>query len=256
MAAQTHSEACCTIPPAKAEYTKKGEYVDIAGIKTYVTGSTTAKTALILIYDVFGFSPQILQGADIISNTHTLHPDHTARVFMPDFLAGNLADPAWFPPDTAEKQAAMGRYFGPSGPADAQKMIGALLSVREKIGSGEFGQFEKFGVIGYCWGAKIAVLTSMADSKFNVAVQLHPSGLDSEDAPKVTIPMCMLASQDEDAAVVKAFDEALQVPKFTDTYKDAPHGWMTSRTDLSSSKMRADYEKGYATILSFLHEHL
>lgn len=194
-----------------------------------ITGSTSAKTALILIYDVFGFSPQILQGADILSNMHTLHPSHTARVFMPDLLAGNLADPGWFPPDTTEKQAAMGRYFGPSGPANAQKMLSSLLAVREKVSSGEYGAFEKFGVIGYCWGAKIAVLASMEGSKFDVAIQLHPSGLDSADAPKVTVPMCILASQDEDVEIVKAFDQALKVPSFTRIYQDAPHvGFQTS----------------------------
>lgn len=29
-------------------------------------------------------------------------------------------------------------------------------------------------------------------------------------------------------------------------------GWMTSRTDLSDEKMKADYEKGYKTVLQFL----
>lgn len=117
----------------------------------------------------------------------------------------------------------MGKYFGPSGPGEAQKMIGALLKVRESLGGSDFGHFEKFAVVGYCWGAKIAVLNCMADSKFDVAVMLHPSALDAADAPKITVPVCMLASKDEDASVVKAFEEALKVPKFTDTYKDAPH---------------------------------
>lgn len=189
-----------------------------------MTGPTNATTALIMIYDIFGFSPQILQGADILTaSSGSSNPAHHHRVFMPDFLAGNLADPAWFPPDTAEKRSKMGAYFGPSGPANAQKMVGALLAVREEMGSGRYGNFDKFAVMGYCWGAKIAVLTSMEGSKFDVAVQVHPSGLDAGDAPKVTVPMCMLASQDEDAGVVKAFDEALSVKKFTDTYANAPH---------------------------------
>jgi dienelactone hydrolase len=194
-----------------------------------VTGPRTAATALIMIYDIFGFSPQILQGADLLAASTSPHHSHHARVFMPDFLANNLADPAWFPPDNPAKRAHMASYFGHSGPANAQKMLGALLAVREALATDnagdqqQHGRFERFVVMGYCWGAKIAVLASMEGTEFHAAVQVHPSGLDAADAPKVTVPMCMLASRDEDAAVVKAFDEALRVRKFVDTYADAPH---------------------------------
>lgn len=171
---------------------------------------------------------------------------------MPDFLGENLADPAWFPPETAEQQTAVANYFGPRGPAQAEKMRNQLTQVLETLN----GKFTKYAIMGYCWGAKIAVLSSFSGSPFNVAIQVHPSGLDAEDAPKITIPMCMLASKDEDNEIVQKFDDLLDVPKLVDTYPSAPHGWMTSRTDLNSPKMLEDYKRGYTAVLNFLHCYL
>ena len=59
----TNTAACCTLPPVQAEYTPKGSYSDFTGLKTYITGEEDAKQAVLIVYDVFGFSPQILQGA-------------------------------------------------------------------------------------------------------------------------------------------------------------------------------------------------
>jgi len=54
--------ACCKLPPVEAEYSPKGSYEKINGYKTYVTGPEDSDKAIVAIYDVFGFSPQILQG--------------------------------------------------------------------------------------------------------------------------------------------------------------------------------------------------
>lgn len=136
-------EACCTIPPVQAKYTDKGEFTTTAGLKTYKTGSAAAKTAIVLIYDVFGFGAQIQQGADLLG--HATSGPHQYQVFIPDFLEGNLADPGWFPPDSAAKQQAMGKYFGPGGPASAGTMIGKLASVVESI---KESGIEKIAVVG------------------------------------------------------------------------------------------------------------
>lgn len=53
---------CCTLPPVQAEYTPKGTYGTLNGIKTYEVGPTDTGKAVLFVYDVFGFSPQILQG--------------------------------------------------------------------------------------------------------------------------------------------------------------------------------------------------
>ena len=58
----THTTACCKLPPVEAEYTPKGTYETINGYKTYVTGPEDSDKAILSIYDIFGYSPQILQG--------------------------------------------------------------------------------------------------------------------------------------------------------------------------------------------------
>ena len=58
----TYTVACCKLPPVEAEYTPKGSYETINGYKTYVTGPEDSDKAILSIYDIFGFSPQILQG--------------------------------------------------------------------------------------------------------------------------------------------------------------------------------------------------
>ena len=57
-----------------------------------VTGSESAKQAILVIYDIFGFFPQTIQGADILS---TSDEAHQYQVFMPDFFQGEPADIAW-----------------------------------------------------------------------------------------------------------------------------------------------------------------
>lgn len=60
---------------------------------TDVTGPTTATKALLVAYDIWGFSSQVIQGADILA---TADKDHQYQVFMPDFFDGEPCNPAWY----------------------------------------------------------------------------------------------------------------------------------------------------------------
>jgi len=253
MATGGFSKACCTIPPVEAaQYDHKGKFVEINGFKTYKTGPSDATTALILVYDVFGFNSQIQQGADILA--YTTSPTHDGlQVFIPDFLKGDYADAGWFPPDTPEKQQAMGKFFGSGTLGNPQSAAENLVAFAKTLkGDG----VKKIAPVGYCWGAKIIAMTSGAETPFSAAAYCHPSLLTVEDAPKITIPTAILASQDEDTELMKNFAAALTVPKLLDTYSDSPHGWMTTRADLEDPESKAAFEKGYATVVKFLHEHL
>jgi len=81
---------------------------------------------------------------------------HPFQVLIPDFLEGSYADPNWFEPSkaTPEMRMAMGKFFGPGGPANPTVMQKKLIEVVEEIKGG--GEVEKFGVMGYCWGAKVS----------------------------------------------------------------------------------------------------
>lgn len=77
----TQSKACCSIPPVVSDgYKEKGEWITINGMKTYTTGPKDAKSALLVVYDIFGFFPQTLQGADLLAHSDK---DHQYQVFMP-----------------------------------------------------------------------------------------------------------------------------------------------------------------------------
>lgn len=84
------SKACCTVPPVVSSgYQEKGEYITVNGMKTYATGSKDAKDAIFLIYDIFGFFPQTLQGADILAYGDK---DKPKQVFIPG-MAPPLTSP-------------------------------------------------------------------------------------------------------------------------------------------------------------------
>jgi hypothetical protein len=65
------SSACCSLPPVKADYTPKGSYADVAGIKSYTVGPEDSKKSILYVYDIFGYSPQILQGASGLNRCAT-----------------------------------------------------------------------------------------------------------------------------------------------------------------------------------------
>lgn len=58
-----------------------------------VTGPVNATRAIFIVFDIFGYFPQAIQGADILS---TSDKDHTYQVFMPDFFDDKPADISWF----------------------------------------------------------------------------------------------------------------------------------------------------------------
>lgn len=80
--------------------------------------------------------------------------------------------------------------------------------------------------------------------------------IDAEDATKISIPMCILASQDEAVSDVEGFEKALTGEKHVEIFKDQVHGFMTARADLEDEKVRKEYERGYATLLDFFAKHL
>lgn len=103
-----HSQACCNIPPVVASgYTAKGTYEELGGLKTCqepyslpsieglanttvsdVTGPVDATKGTVVVYDIFGYMDQTVQGADILAGDKH-------RVFMPDWFRGNPCPLEW-----------------------------------------------------------------------------------------------------------------------------------------------------------------
>lgn len=80
--------------------------------------------------------------------------------------------------------------------------------------------------------------------------------VDPTEAPKIKVPLCLLASKDEDAEDVKKYEAALPGPKHVETFGDQVHGWMAARADLEDDHVRAEYKRGYETVIKFLGQNL
>jgi hypothetical protein len=97
--------------------------------------------------------------------------------------------------------------------------------------------------------------------------------VDPADAENIKIPLCLLASGDEDAGDVKKFEANLKGEKYVETYRDQIHGWskrslisydgirclflvVAARSDLENPRVKEEYERGYKTLLEFFAKHL
>ncbi|KAI1340507.1 putative hydrolase [Xylariaceae sp. FL0016] len=246
-----YSKACCRIPPVVDEgYEPKGKYIELNDMKTYVTGPIDASKAILSVYDIFGFYPQTLQGADILAESDA---DRKYQVFMPDFFEGNPAELEWYPPVTEEQKTKLGEWFpGAMWPNHMPKVPG-LLKAAEKVNT----NIKSWGIMGYCWGGKMAsLLGSHEPALFKAAVQTSPGMIDAADAAKVNIPSMMIASMDEAVAEVNKYNENLKVTKHVEVFGDQIHGFMSARGDLSDARVKQEYERGYKLALGFFHDHL
>ncbi|OTB08376.1 hypothetical protein M426DRAFT_19047 [Hypoxylon sp. CI-4A] len=257
-----HNEACCkrvtspfsqpSIPPVVHDgYEPKGTYIELGDTKTYVTGPADADKAILSVYDIFGFFPQTIQGADILAASDT---EKKYQVYVPDFFNGKPAPIEWYPPTDDEKKANLDKWFKEQGmwPKHLPRVEGLLEAAQARNPN-----IKSWGVIGYCWGGKMAsILAGSEQPLFKVAVQTSPAMIDAGDAANVKIPMMLLASKDETAGDVAKYDEALKVPKHIEIFEDQVHGFMSARGDLKDDKVKAEYERGYKLALGFFHDHL
>ncbi|KAG4270724.1 hypothetical protein FPRO04_02705 [Fusarium proliferatum] len=245
-ASHGHNEACCNIPPVVSKgYEAKGTYKEIGGYKTYVTGPVDAKKAIVVIYDIFGYFDQTLQGADILafSDAHQKY-----KVFIPDWFKGSPCPIEIYPPDNDDKKKQLGDFFGTYPPP---KVAGQVPDYVKAV-KDQDSAIEKFGIIGYCWGGKVVALSVKADSNpFSIAAQIHPAMVDASDAEGLSVPTMLLASKEEPDEEVKKFEDNLKVAKHVETFKDQIHGWMAARADLSDNRVKEEYERGYKTVLEF-----
>ncbi|KFH46996.1 putative AIM2 family protein-like protein [Hapsidospora chrysogenum ATCC 11550] len=245
-ASHGHSEPCCNIPPVVSTgYQAKGTYEEIGGYNTYVTGPSDATKAIVVIYDIFGYFDQTVQGADILA-----HSDEKQKykVYIPDWFKGKPCPIEIYPPDTDAKKKELGDFFTTYPPPKVAGLIPDYVNaIKAKDSS-----ISKFGILGYCWGGKVVSLALKADGNpFSIAASIHPAMVDPADAKDVKVPFIMLASGDEPPEDVKKFEDTLAVPKHVETFDDQIHGWMAARADLSQDRVKAEYQRGYKTVVEF-----
>jgi hypothetical protein len=143
---------------------------------------------------------QSIKGADILAYDYPELPDNAGqfKVFMPDFWGDHPQDLENFPPKTPKQLKKIVDFM--TGPADPDKtvpLIAPLLEAFQKKNP----QIKTWSILGFCWGVKIAALVTTKGTQFKAAAGGHPSLMDVEDAKHVTVPFCVLPSQDEDPEV-------------------------------------------------------
>lgn len=120
-----------------------------------VAGSTSSKSGIVVIYDVFGFYPQTLQGADLLA------AQTGAVTFVPDVLENKYALKAWFPPDNEEKRNALQTFLkGCAVPPLILPKVNAWLAEAKS----KYPSVEKWGILGLCWGGKASITVAVEES--------------------------------------------------------------------------------------------
>ncbi|KAI9018483.1 Alpha/Beta hydrolase protein [Phycomyces nitens] len=219
------THACCTIPPVKSDYQPTGVTETIGDLTVYRAGPKDAKKAILVIYDIFGFYPNTKQFCDILAN----HCGY--KVIMPDFFYGKPYKP--------EDMGDIPKLLSWIAKNGSFEVIYPLVQ-RAKAKLQEEG-IVAAGIVGFCWGAKIAVQVTAVDPFFAAASLIHPSFIDVKDAEKANAPILAIPSKNEAdmteyMAVLakKPFGPLCEHYRFDDVH----HGFAASRADWSNEVVR------------------
>jgi dienelactone hydrolase len=110
-------------------------------------GPTPATAGIIFIYDVFGFLPQTLRGAD------RLAASLSCLVLVPDILNGQYAEEKWLAPTAsrAEQDAAAKYRAALAVPTFVSRVMAVARDAKNK-----FPHVARWGAFGLCWGGKVS----------------------------------------------------------------------------------------------------
>ncbi|KAF2171877.1 hypothetical protein M409DRAFT_18109 [Zasmidium cellare ATCC 36951] len=247
------SYACCTTPRIIGPpYEPKGQFVEVDGFKIYCSGLETATKALFIIYDVFGYSYQILQGADFLAS-------QGYKVFMPDFFGENPAPMTWMPmPDASGKEPpvndkALDDFC--EGPGNTEQTVEKVLRLRQRLQADD-SRIQQWGLLGYCWGGYVANFLLDLKSPFGACVELHPGFPAKEVAEKVARPILALCSKDEPKETYAHFKPHVRTEFKVVHFSNMVHGWLSARGDLYRPEVQKEYQRGYEMVAEFLTQRL
>ncbi|KAL0082472.1 dienelactone hydrolase [Phycomyces blakesleeanus] len=212
------TRACCTIPPVQSDYQPIGSIETLGDLTVYTVGSKDAKKAIVVIYDIFGFYPNTKQFCDVLANFCGY------KIIMPDLFYGK--------PYKYEDMGDVSKLLNWIGKLGSFEVIYPLIErVKAKL---QNEGVVAAGLVGFCWGAKIAVQITAVDSFFAAASMIHPSFIDVKDAEKANAPILAIPSKDEKdmteyMAVLakKPFGDLCEHYRFDDVH----HGFAASRAD-------------------------
>ncbi|PVU91159.1 hypothetical protein BB559_004259 [Furculomyces boomerangus] len=207
--------------PVQTNYVPIGEKFTIhEGFDCYITGSKDSKAAILFFYDVFGYSNNVFQEADILGQCGY-------RVMVPNFWLNEPFLPELLGDEIIFKACEVRAYY----PRTKKNIEAAKKYLIETE------HFENIFVVGECLGGKIAKNTSENDDFYIGCGVIHPSLVNNDDLAKSNVPIVIISgSNDPDytdginAIGKKSFGEFSYYKVFPDVF----HGWLSALADFSN----------------------
>jgi len=249
------NKACCTIPPVSSKYEPIGKYLEPGyGLgKTYVVGPDNSETAVICVFDIFGFWPQTIQGADIISSQLGV------KVIMPDFFDNDPFPVENFPGGTDSHGNDLQTFFQTRAAFDKHvpKLLNAAEILREQ-------GTKKLLAYGFCWGGKIVSIAGATSVNYGgqsipafdgVAI-VHPAMVSTEDVDKIIVPLGLFPSKDEPKDVYDKAVDILKGKSWADKnayhyFGETFHGFAAARANLDDAENVKHYTDLYSRLATF-----
>ncbi|EYU38136.1 hypothetical protein ABFS82_14G197300 [Erythranthe guttata] len=230
---------CCANPPTLSPNSGVGSVIEFGGLKSYVSGPSDSKLAVLLASDVFGYeAPELRKIADKIAAAGYY-------VVVPDFFNGDPLDP-----DNVEKLLPV--WLSLHEPAKAYEEAKLVIDALKSKG------ITAIGAAGFCYGAKVVVELAKSSDLIQAGVLLHPSFVTLDDVKEVKAPLAILGAEMDQYTppeLVKQFEEILssnsEVESFVKIFPGVAHGW-TVRYDLDDEMAVKSAEEAQQDTLDWI----
>ena len=186
---------CCVNPegPLSPVTAPAGVFAELGGVRCLVVrGAAKTTRALLLLTDIFGLDASALH-----ANVKKMMAagGGAVDIFVPDICAGDA-----FPHDA--DFSGLGAWFAkhPDGPVAA--VVSSVLAGLRSDG------YQKIAGVGYCWGARAAVLAGSAGLLDGVGVA-HPSRCAPADFARVSRPALFILAEADNAFSQDAADASI-----------------------------------------------
>ncbi|KAL3727396.1 hypothetical protein ACJRO7_032168 [Eucalyptus globulus] len=224
------SSQCFENPPNLSSTCGAGRVEELAGLKTYVTGPSDSKRALLFIPDAFGYeAPKLRKLADKVASAEFF-------VVVPDFYYGDpvidVNDPNF------NIEVWLKNHSPDKGYEDAKPVIAALKSKGVSA----------IGVAGFCWGGMVLVKLAGTED-IQAAVILHPGCITEDEIRAVKIPTAILGAENDHifpADELKKLGEIMsaktEFESYVKIFPGVRHGWSVRYNDDDESAVKSAKE--------------
>ncbi|KNA12447.1 hypothetical protein SOVF_125940 [Spinacia oleracea] len=234
---------CCENPPTLNPGSGAGLVEEIGGSKSYFSGSSDSKLAVLFISDVYGYeAPNLRKLADKVAAAGFYS-------VVPDFLHGEPYNPQ----NTERPIQAWIKDHGPDKGCEEAKLV--IETLKQK-------GISKIGAVGFCWGAKVVVQLAQSDEYIQAGALLHPSFVTVDDIKGVNVPIAVLGAEIDHLSppeLVKQFEEALnakpEVDGFVKIFPGVSHGW-TVRYDPEDAAAVKAAEEAHQDMLGWFQKYI